>query len=388
VGNGLGRGFDSPRLHQNSPTYADNPPVGVLIWSHLLIGLCVLALGVWWTRASVPLGRAMHRLRRLLWRSIGAKGVAWGALYAQHGAIDPPLAALGLLLGVGQTLLEFAAIFGRLYPRERAERGLSIARGAYLAVRLRPVWDALTPLLAGGLAALTAHYTLSGAYRTWGGWGVLTAGAMGLTALLLGLNLTRRAAPLPIRTVSVAPSLLLEAKRLGSELGVQVREILVLDGARTRTANAYALGGGRIALTDVLLATLTERELYAVLAHEVAHLAQRRRLVRCWVLLTGAGVAATLLGAPLWERLPRWGLLAMLVALAFGMLAPMLWLRRRHEREADAFAVSQYGAEPLISALRKLAALHPRDTRRAADALHPSLHERIQRLQRFHQNLW
>ena len=207
----------------------------------------------------------------------------------------------------------------------------------------------------------------------------------GLTALLLGLNLTRRAAPLPIRTVSVAPSLLAEAKRLGNELRVQVREILVLDGARTRTANAYALSGGRIALTDVLLATLTERELHAVLAHEVAHLAQRRRLVRLWVLLTGAGVATTLLGAPLWERLPRWGLLVMLVALAFGMLAPVLWLRRHHEREADAFAVSQYGTEPLISALRKLAALCPRDPRRAADALHPSLHERIQRLQRFRQ---
>jgi hypothetical protein len=67
----------------------------------------------------------------------------------------------------------------------------------------------------------SAHYTLSGAYRTWGGWGMLTAGTMGLTALLLGLNLTRRAAPLPIRTVSVAPSLLAEAKRLGNELRVQ-----------------------------------------------------------------------------------------------------------------------------------------------------------------------
>jgi len=358
----------------------------VFVWAHLLIGLTVLALGWRGSCASVPLGRAMRRLRGLLWLSIGAKGVVWAAVYA-HATPLAPLAALGLMLSGAQTLLEFAAIFWRLYPRERSERGLTAARREYLAARLRPVLDALTPLLVGGLTGLTAHYTLSGAYRDWGSWGALTASAMGLTALLTGLNLTRRAAPLPVRTVSVAPSLLAEAKRLGDELGIHARELLILDGTRTRTANAYALSGGRIALTDCLLAALTERELHAVLAHEMAHLAQRRRLVRLWAALTLAGVALAVVSAPLWEYLPRWGLLTMLGALALGMLAPIVRLRRQHELEADAFAVSQYGAEPLISALRKLAALHPRDAHRPSDALHPSLHERLERLQRFQQRL-
>jgi len=106
-----------------------------------------------------------------------------------------------------------------------------------------------------------------------------------------------------------------------------------------------------------------------------------------WVLLTGVGVGLTLAGAPFTERLPRWGIIALLTALALGMLAPMLWLRRRHELEADAFAVSQYGAEPLASALRRLAAIHPRDAHRASDALHLSLQERLQRLQRFRHGL-
>ena len=353
-------------------------------WAHLLIGLTVLALGWRWTRASVPLGRAMRQLRRLLWLSIGAKSVMWAATYA-HSALPAPLAALGLMLSSAQTLLEFTAIFCRIYPRERLERGLTVACREYLAVRLRPVVDALSPLLVSGLAALTAHYTLSGAYRDWGSAGALMASAMGLTALLLGLNLTRHTAPLPVRTVSVAPRLLAEAKQLGNTLGVQVREILVLDGACTRTVNAYALSGGRIALTDYLLAVLTEQELHAVLAHEIAHLAQRRRLVRLWAALTLTGVAIALVSAPLWEQLPRWGLLALLSALALGMFAPLLWVRRRHELEADAFAVSQYGAEPLISALRKLAALHPRDAHRTGDTLHLSLHERLQRLQHFQQ---
>jgi Zn-dependent protease with chaperone function len=387
VGNGLGRGFNSPRLHQNPLTAADNPLSCVFWLAHLLLGLGVLALGWGWTRPSVPMGRVMRRLRRLLWLSIGAKGVVWGVLYTLSPAIEPPIAALGLLLSGGQTLLEFAAIFWRLYPRERVERGLTAPQRAYLAIRLRPVLDALTPLLTVGLAGLTAHYTLSGAYRAWGGWGALTASAMGFCALRMGLSLTRRAAPLPVRTVSLAPSLLAEAQRLGNELGVQVREILVLDGTRTRTANAYALSGGRIALTDYLLAALTERELHAVLAHEIAHLAQRRRLVRLWALLTSVGIGLALVSAPFVERLPRWGLLVLLLALALGMLAPMLWLRQRHEREADAFAVSQYGAEPLASALRKLAAIHPRETRRSGDALHPSLQERLRHLQRFQRRL-
>jgi Zn-dependent protease with chaperone function len=384
VSNGLGRGFNSPRLHQNSPHRADNLRSRVFLWTHLLIGLGVLALGWGWTRPSVPMGRAMRRLRQLLWLSIGSKGVVWGAFYAHGVSMNPPLAALGLILSSGQTLLEFVAIFWRLYPRERAERGLTAPRREYLAVRLRLVWDALTPLLAVGLAGLTVHYTLSGASRD---WGALAASAVGLCALLMGLGMTRRPAPLPTRAVSLAPSLLAEAQRLGNELGVQVRELLVLDGARTRTANAFALSGGRIALTDYLLAVLTERELHAVLAHEIAHLAQRRRLVRLWVLLTGVGVGLTLAGAPFTERLPRWGIIALLTALALGMLAPMLWLRRRHELEADAFAVSQYGAEPLASALRRLAAIHPRDAHRASDALHLSLQERLQRLQRFRHGL-
>lgn len=359
----------------------------MFLWLHLLISLGIVALGRWWTRPTVPLPRVMGRLRRLLWLSIGAKGVLWGMLVAIAEIPDAPIAALGLLANGGQTLLEFAAIFTRLFPRERAERGLTLSRREYLATRLRPVQDALAPLLAGGLASLTAHYTLSGAYQQSGGWGAVCASVMGLTALLIALGIHRRAAPLPARTVSLAPSLLAEAKRLGNELGVQVREILVLDGTRTRTANAYALSGGRIALTDYLIAALTERELYTVLAHEIAHLAQRRRLVRVWMLLTSAGIATMLVSVPFWGRLPRWGLIALLCALAVGMFAPMLYLRRRHEQEADAFAVSQYGVEPLESALRKLAQLNPRDTHRTGDALHPSLRERLHHLRRFQRHL-
>jgi Zn-dependent protease with chaperone function len=128
---------------------------------------------------------------------------------------------------------------------------------------------------------------------------------------------------------------------------------VVLDGRRVRMANAFALSGGRIAITDYLLAHLEPREVLAVLAHEVAHLAQRRRLVRLWAYLLGAAVGLTIGLAPLWERLPNWVGILLMGLLGFGMSLPLVLMRARNEREADTYAVSEYGTEALRSALIK-----------------------------------
>jgi Zn-dependent protease with chaperone function len=180
----------------------------------------------------------------------------------------------------------------------------------------------------------------------------------------------------------VETHLLAETQRMGRELGVRVREILVLDGTRLRNANAFALSGGRIAITDYLLASLTELETLAVLAHEVAHLAQRRRLLGLWVKLLSAWIGVAIAFAPWWERLPPWGSLFWVGVLGLGMTLSLVWLRQRHEREADAFAVSQYGVEPLESALRKIAAIHQRPAHTRSDAVHPALAMRLQTLRR------
>lgn len=358
----------------------------VLWLSLLLISMGVVARG--WailsrfsttagTPSYLPVGRVARRLRGLMWLSIALKAGAGALAYVVGASLTPPLAALALIVSAGLTLLEFGLIFRWLYPSERVQRELPASLWEYLQGRLGLVWDALAPILSVGLVALTLHYTLSGQYRSEGAWGALTAGAMGVGALLIGLSIMRRPTPLPIRAVAVEAHLLTEARRLGRELGVRVNQILVLDGTRLRRANAFALSGGRIAITDTLLAILTEREVYAVLAHEVAHLAQRRRLLRFWFLLLGAGVGSAILVAPLWERLPRWGLLVWLGLLTLGMTLPMLRLRQRHEREADAFAVSEYGKEPLASALRKIARLHQREATERGDSLHPSLQARL-----------
>lgn len=319
-----------------------------------------------------------------MWLSIALKAGAGALAYVWGASLTPPLVALALTGGAGLTMLEFGLIFRWLYPQERAQRNLQATLWEYLQGRLRLVWDALAPILSVGLGALALSYTLSGQYRSAGAWGALTAGVMGLGALLIGLGMMRRPTPLPVRSVAVEAHLLAEARRLGRELGVRVHEILVLDGTRLRSANAFALSGGRIAITDTLLAGLTEREVFAVLAHEVAHLAQRRRLIRLWLLLMGVGAGVTVAVAPLWDRLPRGGLLVWLGLLTLGMTLPMLRLRQRHEREADAFAVSQYGKEPLARALCKIARLHQRESNEHSDALHPSLQTRLQVIERLY----
>lgn len=353
-----------------------------MLWlSLLLTSPAILALGLWCARADAPFGRIMRRLKRLLWLSIVLKACIGALAYTMGSSLPSPLVAVALVTGAALVLGEFWVIFGWVYPLEKAQRHLHASRGEYLLMRLRLVWETLAPFLAVGLGALAFSDLQSGAYRA-GGLGLLSTGALALGAVLIGVAFVRRPTPLPVRSVPVEAHLLAEAQRMGWELGVVVREILVLDGTRLRNANTFALSGGRIAITDYLLANLTELETLAVLAHEVAHLAQRRRLLGLWVKLLGAGIGVAIACAPLWERLPPWGLLLWLGVLGVGMTLPLLWLRQRHEREADAFAVSQYGVEPLESALRKIAAIHQRPTHSRGDAVHPALAMRLQTLRR------
>lgn len=353
-----------------------------MLWlSLLLTSPAILALGLWCVRADAPFGRIMRRLKRLLWLSIILKACIGALAYMMGSPLPSPLAAVALITGAALVLGEFWLIFGWVYPLEKAQRHLHASRGEYLLMRLRLVWETLAPFLAVGLGALAFSDLQSEAYRA-GGLGLLSTGAIALGAVLIGVGFVRRPTPLPVRSVPVEAHLLAEAQRMGRELGVVVREILVLDGTRLRNANAFALSGGRIAITDYLLANLTELETLAVLAHEVAHLAQRRRLLGLWVKLLGAGIGVAIAFAPLWEHLPPWGLLFWAGALGVGMMLPLLWLRQRHERDADAFAVSQYGVEPLESALRKIAAIHQRPTHTRGDAVHPALALRLQNLRR------
>jgi STE24 endopeptidase len=151
--------------------------------------------------------------------------------------------------------------------------------------------------------------------------------------------------------------------------------VFVIDGSRRSTkANALFTGFGRhkrIALFDTLLETLDPGEIVAVVAHEVGHY-KRHHVVRGMVLAilqTGAVffLLSLVLGSDglyraFYVDTPSVHTGLVLFALLLGpvelVLAVLLnALSRRHEREADRFAVTTTGSGArLATALKRLSA--------------------------------
>lgn len=154
--------------------------------------------------------------------------------------------------------------------------------------------------------------------------------------------------------------------------GFRARGIFVMDGSRRSAhGNAYFTGFGkskRIVFFDTLLDHLGEKEIEAVLAHELGHF-KRRHVVKRMLLTFGMSLLGlALLG---WLITQPWfyaGLgmtqpsthaalmLFMLVIPVFTFfLQPLFaWSSRRYEYEADSFAAEQTDARELVSALVKL----------------------------------
>lgn len=218
--------------------------------------------------------------------------------------------------------------------------------------------------------ALVLHLMSWAGPRWWlWAWACLTVFQLGMTVIapVVILPLFNRFTPLP--PGSLRDRLLALAERTG----FAARRIEVMDGSRrSRHANAFFTGLGRwrkIVLFDTLVRQLDERELAAVLAHEIGHY-KLRHIPK----LTAAGVVGSLAGfaALGWLAGQSWfpaafGLSATgpaSVLLLFGLLAGTVtfWLSplthawsRRYEYQADAFAARVLGeARPLVDALRKL----------------------------------
>jgi STE24 endopeptidase len=201
------------------------------------------------------------------------------------------------------------------------------------------------------------------------------------------------------------------AARIGALLartGFSSRGVFVMDGSRRSAhGNAYFTGLGRakrIVFFDTLLQRLQPSEVEAVLAHELGHFKRRHIAKR----LTFSFVSSLVfLGALGWLAGTSWfyqGLgvtpafdgthnavalvLFMLVAPVFTfVLAPIAGrISRRHEFEADAFAVAHTSGDDLASALVKLyednaATLTPDPVHSAFYDSHPPAAIRIARLQ-------
>jgi STE24 endopeptidase len=172
------------------------------------------------------------------------------------------------------------------------------------------------------------------------------------------------------------PQLKERVSQLMARCGFTSKGFYVMDGSkRSAHANAYFTGFGaskRVVFYDTLLAQLSPGEVDAVLAHELGHFKHRhviKRIVSMFALsligffalgwvsqqvwfFTGLGVVPNLGAAN--DALALL-LFMMVMPLAGAFIGPVFaHLSRKHEFEADAYAVRQTSGPALAGALLKL----------------------------------
>ncbi len=165
--------------------------------------------------------------------------------------------------------------------------------------------------------------------------------------------------------------------------GFAAKGLFVMDGSRRSAhANAYFTGFGaakRVVFYDTLLRQLSPGEVEAVLAHELGHFKHRhivKRIVSLFALslagfallgwlstqfwfYTGLGVVPNLMLPGLAPAAPNDALALLLFLLAAPVftvfISPLFaQISRRHEFEADAYAMAQANGSDLAAALLKL----------------------------------
>jgi len=190
--------------------------------------------------------------------------------------------------------------------------------------------------------------------------------------------------------------------------GFAASGLFVMDGSkRSAHANAYFTGFGaakRVVFFDTLLQQLSPPEIDAVLAHELGHYKRRHIIKRIAMMFAVSLVGFALLG---WASQQAWFYLGLgvtpsmdapndaLALLLFMLVIPLFTfflspltaqLSRRHEFEADAYAVAQTSGTDLASALLKLykdnaSTLTPDPVYARFYYSHPPASERLARLQ-------
>ncbi|RZL68222.1 MAG: M48 family peptidase [Variovorax sp.] len=172
------------------------------------------------------------------------------------------------------------------------------------------------------------------------------------------------------------PTLKARVTALMKRCGFAAKGLFVMDGStRSAHANAYFTGFGaskRVVFYDTLLRQLNAGEVEAVLAHELGHFKHRHIVKRLVAMFALSLAGFALLG---WVSVQAWFytglgvapnmaapnnalalLLFMLAVPVFGFFVAPLSARvsRKHEFEADAYAIAQTSGADLSAALLKL----------------------------------
>ena len=238
--------------------------------------------------------------------------------------------------------------------------------------------DALKGLVVGALIGLPIValilWLMSSAGSLWWLWAWATWMVFNLLILVLYPTviapLFNKFKPLDDETLKARVTALMQ------RCGFAAKGLFVMDGSkRSAHANAYFTGFGaakRVVFYDTLLNQLSPGEVDAVLAHELGHFKHKHIVKRImgmfamsllgfallgWLssqvwFYTGLGVTPDLSGSN--DALAL--LLFMLVVPLFSFFISPIFAQfsRRHEFEADAYAVSQTDGKDLQTALLKL----------------------------------
>ena len=190
-----------------------------------------------------------------------------------------------------------------------------------------------------------------------------------------------------------------------TKVGLKAKGIFQVDeGKRSKHTNAYFTGIGktkRIVLFDTLLASHSQEEILAVLAHEIGHWKKKHILKQLIFMIAASFVlfyfiyrvvnwpplyaAFGLPQTPVYAGLLLVSLYLSCAGFFFSPLGSII--TRRYEREADQTAHELTGtSEPMINALKRLAKdnlsnLHPHPWYVWFYYSHPPLLERIEYLQ-------
>lgn len=188
------------------------------------------------------------------------------------------------------------------------------------------------------------------------------------------------------------------------KIGIRVSRVFTMDASkRSRHSNAYFSGIGkvkRIVLFDTLLQKATQEEVLGVLAHEAGHW-KKRHVLKMIAIVETLSLAGTYLSfrllntdfvgtlfniqdATFFAKLVVLGFLFSIVSFPF--TPAFSYLSRRHEDEADRFAVELTSdPEGLATSLIKLSRdnlsnLHPHPLFAKIYYSHPPVVERIKKI--------
>ncbi len=309
------------------------------------------------------------------------------------------LCFIGLLIGAQGVLSLPFSLYSTFVIEERFGFNETTLR-TFLLDRLKGL--ALGVVIGGPLlAALLWFFQQTGPYAWIYAWGTVT-----VVMLLLQYVAPRVLMPLFNDFEPLAEGDLREAiLDYADSVDFALDDIYVMDGSRRSSkSNAFFTGFGahrRIVLFDTLVEEQSVDELVTVVAHEMGHYKRHHIPQRMAISILQTGVLFLLLSIflqveGLYEAFYVEQLSVYTGLVFFGLLytpvdlllsVPLQAWSRRHEYEADAFAVETTGRpETFISGLKQLAAsnlanLTPHPVYVALHHSHPPLRERIRHIQ-------